>query len=190
MSYNNLIVSIEDNVDDIVRTWKEEITKSEYMTTYRELPDKALTERGKAVYNNLIQWLQSGASNKEIEQYFERIGAERNREGFPLTEVGYALYLSKKVFWSFSLWKEEITGLFDTGEAIEFMTVLNNYFDLGNFYIIRGYLKELFAKLDESQKFSKEELESYFLKGALYRESAKKIKETLYGTGTSIGVIR
>ena len=38
------------------------------------------------------------------------------------------------------------------------MAVLNDYFDLGNFYITRGYFNELIAKLDEDRKFSREEI--------------------------------
>lgn len=190
MLYKNLISVVEGNIDNITKIWLGEIKKSEYMITYGTYNDQELIKRGKAVFVNLIKWLEAGAFNKEVELYFENVGAERVREGFPLAEVNYALYLTKKVFWSFSLWKEEITNFLDTSEAIEFMTVLNNYFDLGYFYIIRGYLNELFNKLDESKRFTKDELQNYFIKGALYRESAKNIKESLYGEGLSIGVIR
>ena len=190
MVFKNLISVVEANLDTIAKTWLAEIKKSEYMSTYQKFSEDEVLKRGKAVYKNLIKWLETGASNKEVENYFEKVGAERNREGFPLTEVNYALYLTKKVFWSFSVWKVEITGLMDSSEAIELMTVLNNYFDLGNFYIERGYLNELFNKLDETKKFTKDELEKYFVKGALFRDSTKKINERMYLSELSIGVIR
>jgi hypothetical protein len=57
-------------------------------------------------------------------------------------------------------------GSFEKTETVEFITVLNNYFDLGDFFIIRGYFSELFDKLDKSQKFTKDEIEHILVKGA------------------------
>ena len=85
---------------------------------------------------------------------------------------------------------EKVSGILNAVDAIEFMTVINNYFDLGDFYIIRGYLKELYEHLSETNKFTKEELEKLVTGGALYLESVKQIKEKMYSEGLSIGLIR
>jgi len=42
----------------------------------------------------------------------------------------------------------------------------------------------------ESGKFSKDELEKIVIKGALYQESVREIREKMYGEGLSIGIIR
>ncbi len=166
MLYDNLISVLTTNIENLARMWVFEVKKSKYMKTYQTLPDEELLKRSKYVFINLIKWLESGASNEEVEQYFENVGAVRNKEGFPLSEVNYALYLVKKIFWSFSVWKDEIMGSFEKLETIEFITVLNNYFDLGDFFIIRGYFDELFNKLDKSHRFTKDEMEHILVKGA------------------------
>ena len=190
MVYESLIAILESNLHNLTETWVWEVKNSEYLTTYKKLSDKELFGRGNILFSNLQDWLLKGASNDEVADYFQTIGSDRINEGFPLSEVYYALYLEKKVLWSFVAWKDEVTGILKARDAIEFMTVINNYFDLGDFYIIRGYLHELYSHISESKKFSKKELEELFTRGALYQESIKEIREKMYAEGLSVGMIR
>lgn len=158
MVNQKLIATIENNLDELAKTWFEEASKSEVMTTYHHFKDEQNYERGKAVYSNLLKWLKEGAAHEQVEKYFEKVGAIRLDEGFPLSEVHYALYLSKKIFWGFVDWRDAISGSFQSSTTTQIMAVLNDYFDLGNFYITRGYFNELIAKLDVDRKFSHEEI--------------------------------
>jgi hypothetical protein len=160
MVNQKLISIIEKNLEDLAKTWFDEAVKSEIMTTYHHFKDEQNYKRGKAVYENLLKWLKEGALHEEVEKYFEKVGAIRLNEGFPLSEVHYALYLSKKIFWGFVDWRDAISGSFQSSTTTQIMALLNDYFDLGNFYITRGYFKELITKLDEDKKFSKEEIKN------------------------------
>ena len=190
MVYESLIAILETNLDNLTETWVTEVKRSEYLETYNKLDDDVLHKRGNILFSNLQDWLLKGALNDEVADYFQKIGIERINEGFPLSEVYYALYLEKKVLWSFVAWKDEVTGVLKARDAIEYITVINNYFDLGDFYIIRGYIHELYTHISDSDKFTKEELENLLTKGALYQESIKKIREQMYGEGLSVGMIR
>jgi len=190
MVYESLIAIVESHLDNLTSTWVQEVKNTEYLKTYQSLTEDELNSRGNILFSNLLDWLMKGASNDDAAEYFKKIGTDRINEGFPLTEVYYALYLEKKVLWSFVAWKDEVTGILKAIDAIEFMTVINNYFDLGDFYIIRGYMNELYSHLSNTDKFSTEELEKIFTGGALYQESIKKIREKMYGEGLSIGIIR
>ena len=172
---------VENNIDDMALGFREEVRKSDYMITYHELSDEELLKKARNVFENLIKWIISPPSQKNVGEYFSGLGAERLREGFPLSEVNYALYLSKKVFWKFTFENyNKINGL-DNRSLIEFIHELNNYFDIGEFFIIRGYLEELFSYLGNTGRFSKEELESFLVKGALYKETVRTIKDKLDG---------
>ena len=190
MVYESLIAIVESNIDNLTATWAQEVKKSKYLETYQKLSEKELFSRGHVLFSNLLEWLLKGASNDDAAFYFKEIGVERINEGFPLTEVFYALYLEKKVLWSFVAWKDEVTGRLKAIDAIEFMTVINNYFDLGDFFIVKGYMEQLYLQLLESNKFTKDELENLITSGALYQESIKKIKEKMYSEGLTIGLIR
>ncbi|MGK9369879.1 hypothetical protein ACSSWA_13365 [Melioribacter sp. Ez-97] len=172
MDFTHIIEFIRNNLHQISHAYYEQIKKTELMKNYRRLSEKEVIAREERVFENLIEWLQTGASNDKAEKYFENVGAERFKEGFPLTEVNYALYITKKVFWSFIAWKKELFGFddeeggIDFSRIMEYVTILNNFFDLGNFYIIRGYIGELFEQLEETASMSKEEIKKILMHGA------------------------
>ena len=190
MVYESLIAVVESHLENLTETWAQEVRRSEYLETYKKLSEEELLSRGRILFSNLLDWLNKGASNDDAATYFKKIGTSRIQEGFPLTEVFYALYLEKKVLWSFVAWKDEVTGILKAVDAIEFMTVINNYFDLGDFFIIKGYLHEMYTHISETGKFTQEELESIFTSGALFQEKVREIREKMYSEGLSIGLIR
>lgn len=190
MVYESLIAIVESHLQNLTDTWAQEVKRSDYLDTYKKLNDNELHSRGNILFSNLLEWLLKGASNDDAAKYFTDIGIGRIKEGFPLSEVYYALYLEKKVLWSFVAWKDEVAGILKAVDAIEFMTVINNYFDLGDFYIIKGYMNELYQHLAETGKYNVDELQKLFAGGALYQESIKKIKENMYSEGLSIGLIK
>ena len=190
MVYESLIAILEKHLDNLTDSWVSEVKNSDYLETYQKLSNKELFGRGNILFSNLQDWLLNGASNEDAAKYFKEIGSKRISEGFPLSEVYYALYLEKKVLWSFVAWKDEVAGILTPTDAIEFMSEINNYFDLGNFNIIRGYLNNLYSHISECDKFTKEEMEKLLTKGALYQESIKKIEKQMYSEGLSIGMVR
>lgn len=190
MVYESLIAIVEKHLDDLTDSWVSEVKNSDYLETYQKLSNNELVNRGNILFSNLQDWLLNGASNDDAAKYFQKIGRERISEGFPLSEVYYALYLEKKVLWSFVALKDEVAGILTAQDAIEFMSEINNYFDLGNFNIIRGYLNDLYTHIADSDKFTKEELEKLLSKGALYQESIKKIGKQMYSEGLSVGMVR
>lgn len=190
MVYESLIAIVESHLDNLTDTWVQEVKKSEYLETYKQLNDTNLYSRGNILFSNLQSWLLKGASNDDAATYFREIGIKRIKEGFPITEVYYALYLEKKVLWSFVTWKDEVSGILKAVDAIEFMTVINNYFDLGEFWIIKGYINEMFEHLSKSDKFNKNELETKFINGALFLESKKVIREKMFSEGLNVDLIK
>ena len=97
MVYESLIAIVEKNVDNLADKWTKEVNKCQYLQTYRALTPEELLQRGQKLFSNLLNWLETGASNDDAANYFQKVGANRIAEGFPLTEIYYALYLEKKV---------------------------------------------------------------------------------------------
>jgi hypothetical protein len=165
--FDKVIQYINENSNNFIKKWSEEIQQSEFMIHYKTLPYDELSHRGEAVYLNLIKWLEEGASNDNSEQYFEAVGAERIKEGFSLTEVNYAFYLTKKVLFNSFLKENEFVKSLAPDHAVEMMFTLGNFFDLGNFFIIRGYGAQILKRLNESDKLSTEEINKIMAKDSL-----------------------
>lgn len=179
MEFSKFINKIRIDKNSLARTWSELVGKSEYMEKYKELEKEVILERGEAVFTHLANWLESGASNDVAEEYFESVGQERFKEGFPLSEVVYAHHLVKKIFWSSIAWDK---GFVDQTEStkcencVEFWTILNNYFDLGNFYITRGYFQSIFENIDGLENSSVEEFKKYLKHGSIDSDDLDKEK--------------
>lgn len=189
MVYESLIAIVEQYRAKMAESWFEEIKTHKFMTTYRSLQDVQLLERGKVLFGNLLLWLQKGADERFIQDYFEGVGKERAKEGFPLTEVNYALFLEKKVLWSFIAYKDKLQGPLDPADAVEFMSVISSYFDMGAFFILRGFISELITSMKASGKFSDEDLSS-ILNGALLKEENKIIPGDLYIDTLDINLLK
>ncbi len=166
MKYLSLIKSAESNIKDLSKIWMQEMKKSEYASTYNSLDDERAFERGYNVFENLFEWFNEGANISEIQNYYESVGVERNKEGFPLTEVIFAVYLTKRVFSEF-VRNSELADSFSTKEILEFNELVNSYFDQGILHITKGYLNHLFDRLDASKKFSTDELKVFLTQGKL-----------------------
>ena len=190
MVYESLISIMETNVEPLAEMWAAEVKASSYMETYKKLDLEELEKRGNVLFENLLKWLRTGAYNEEVESYFENIGRARINESFPLSEIEHALYLEKKVVWSFVIWKEEILYDLAREEMIEIMSIINNYFDLGSFYIIRGYMGEMVRHLEESGCFDKGQIQKILEGSSLKKENKKSRGINLYGEGLSKGILK
>ncbi len=170
MELNNFIQLIEDNKRKIAEDYFEEVKSSEYMKTYHKLDPEKVIKREEATYTYLASWLINGAKNDETEKFFSNLGNERFKEGFPLSEINYALFISKKAFFNFLKEHPEIIDNKTKEEIIEFFTIISNYFALAGFYMVRGYINTLFDKLDLSDRLTREELQQILIRGAFDEE--------------------
>jgi RsbT co-antagonist protein rsbRD N-terminal domain len=170
MAAGNLSKIVDDQIDELKKEWLAEVRKSEYLTTYKTTSDEETVKRAEAVYSHLSEWLKEGATNQSAEEYFEKVGSIRFQERFPLTEVHYAVYLLKKIFWNKIDWRDKVTGAFETTNATKIMNVFNDYFDLANFSITKGYFNELLSSINDDKKLSKDELKNLLTKGKLNPE--------------------
>ena len=53
------------------------------------------------------------------------------------------------------------------------MNVFNDYFDLANFHVSKGYFNELLNSISEDKKLSKEDLKTLLMKGRLNPEAVE-----------------
>jgi hypothetical protein len=170
MELNSFLKLVEDNKRKIAQDYYEEVKNSDYMKTYHKLDGEKVIKREEATYDYLTAWIKNGAKNDETEKFFCNLGKERFKEGFPLSELNFALYISKKAFYNFIKSHPEILDNMNKDEIIEFFTLISNYFALAGFYMVRGYINTLFDKLDLSDRLTREELQQILIRGAFDEE--------------------
>ncbi|MBU0560592.1 MAG: RsbRD N-terminal domain-containing protein [Bacteroidetes bacterium] len=164
-----IIPILKADLSKILNQWAAEARSSDHLKDYQKLPDVEFNNRIKLVIEQFISWLEAGAVVHEAESYFTKVGSERMKEGFPLTEVVFALYLIKKIIRDRFV-EEEFVSQITGKEAITCITLLSNFFDLGVYFIVRGYTEKLYGKLDSLNKLSKQELDAIVAKESVEDE--------------------
>ncbi|MCP4715116.1 MAG: hypothetical protein GY868_08370 [Deltaproteobacteria bacterium] len=181
MISRNLVNMIRSNTDKLGEKWMRAVKESERMKAYQKLSDEELKKRNRVFFENLVGWIDEGAASDDIKSYFARIGRERYNERIPLDEINFAIIIAKKVLWNFILSEGFFSNALAIYQALEMLTVMYNFFDLGSFYIGKEYQEEMYEKIKTSGKFSEEELDEYIFPG---KHITKKELEDLFGIHT------
>ncbi|MBN2432058.1 MAG: hypothetical protein JXQ27_11300 [Acidobacteria bacterium] len=166
MIQRKLIDYLQRHPEKMARRWMEKVRQSEHMEQYNTLNDAELIRRGMTLFEHLGRWLDHSVSRNEIGRYFVTVGQERFDEQFPLCELNYAIYLEKKVFWEFVQSEGILINPVQMMRAMELITAIGEFFDLGNFYLARGYLASMYLAIKKSGRLSPGELEKFFFPGS------------------------
>lgn len=166
MDLSRLIPAVEKDMNLMAEKYYDDIVKCDKMENYKKLDKVKVIAREENVFKNMIEWLQTGHGDDKAEKFYENIGLERFKEGFPLAEINYALHIDKHVVWDYIVANKE-SGMFVNNDEFQNIAfLLSNYFDLGSFYMTRGYINGLYSAFENTGKFKQEELQSLFKNSA------------------------
>jgi hypothetical protein len=136
-----MLRTIEDHAEELTKVVLRDLETNPRTPSYRSIPDDELRRRVYDVYHNLGRWL--GEKNEEpLEASYGRLGRTRCREGVRLSELVYALMLSKEHLHEYI----RMAGLIDSALELygeeELAFLCGRFFDRAIFYTIRGYESE------------------------------------------------
>ena len=148
MIYLQIVDLIKHEPEKMALRWSEHIRKAEATKSYRALSAEQLVSRHTRVFQNLALWLEQSLSRDQLGQFFENLGKERLREKIPLHEVNYALITAKRNFWELVRSQGLLNSALEFYQAMELMSSIDQFFDLANYHIIRGYQLAQAAQVD------------------------------------------
>ncbi len=138
---DKLVMLIEKNADIITKHWLEEVNTRKSTPSYAKYDPQALFSRNNEVIRQFDDFLGGKYSDKDIRKFYRKLGKDRKKEGFALSEVLSALSLSRKCIWEFALshgmWDKPI-GIYI---ALELERRMMLFFDKAAYHISRGYEK-------------------------------------------------
>jgi hypothetical protein len=129
---------IEHHADELTRALDEDLQSNPRTASYHRLSKEALHHRTYRVYKDLGLWLNTKAE-EDIEANFTELGMEREAEGIPLSDVVYALTLTKYHLRDYI----RVAGLGDSAvdlyQTLELQRLLGQFFDKAIYYTVRAY---------------------------------------------------
>ncbi|HZO31049.1 MAG TPA: hypothetical protein VFH48_34205 [Chloroflexota bacterium] len=133
-----LVAMIEDHADQLTAGLVNDLRQHPRVQGYHRLALQELHTRAYDVYHNLGKWVARG-SESEVELTYTDLGRRRYREGIPLSEVIFALLLTK----SHLLEYVKTSGLSDTAldlyQELELIQMVSQFFDKAIYHAARGF---------------------------------------------------
>jgi hypothetical protein len=156
-----LIDGLNFKARTLASSWKDLIRKSPQLKQYNRFSDEELIEINASFYPVLARSLERGLNKNTIGAYFVRIGKERMRMGFPVSEVLYAVNLSQKVVIGHLTEECMLDSSVQLYQIVDVMTRLSEYFLLGSFYLTKGFLEETYLHMNAKESVSEDLLKRY-----------------------------
>jgi hypothetical protein len=138
MLSDRLIRMIELHADELTRALVKDLQSNTHTASYHRLSREAIHDRTYNVYKNLGLWLSSKAE-EDIEAAYTELGKKREAEGIPVSEVVYALILTKHHLRDYIRAAGLMDSAMDLYQALEFQLLVGHFFDKTIHYTVRAF---------------------------------------------------
>ena len=133
-----LVHLIEYHSDSLTSGLLQEVQKSERTASYRNVPRVELKQQVFEIYHHLGSWLMD-KDEGDVEQRYTAVGARRAEQGVPLSELVWAIMLTKHNLWEFIEDVSFPNRITDVSERQELLQLLDEFFDQAIHAAVIGY---------------------------------------------------
>jgi hypothetical protein len=135
---HRLVRLIERHSEELSSALVLHVSQSPALPSYRNVPVEELHQRVSDLYQHLGDWLL-GKAEVDIRKRYAELAARRYHQGVPLSELIWAILLTKENLWDF-LNRESFPGF----EAVvlaehEWFRMLDKFFNHAIHYAAIGY---------------------------------------------------
>jgi hypothetical protein len=135
---NRLFQVVESHSNELSINLARKLRTSERTSGYRSIPEEDLVSLGLKVYANLTDWLLTKTTS-DIELQYSQLGDQRAKQGIPLSQVIWALLMSKEQLWGLLQHEHFADRIFELYGEREFALMLDKFYDQALYFAARGY---------------------------------------------------
>ena len=147
-----LLLLIQSHAGPLTRETLEDLTTNQRTSSFRHLRAAEVESRIALLFNNLARWI-GDPDDEAVRREYEEMGRTRFREGVPVSELVYAIILTKKhlrryirehglvEFAGDRVTPDELLPL-QLHSIQELNYQVGEFFDRALFYLARGYEAE------------------------------------------------
>ena len=157
-----LIDSLILKADDFAVRWKNLVRKAPQLKHYNTMSDEALVTADASLYPVLSKTLDRGLDRSLIGDYFVTKGKERMQEGYPVSEVIYAISLAERIVIEYVMTEFAPDSPVKMYQSMGIVSQVSEFFLLGCFYLTKGFLEAVYTKMNVHDAVKEELLKKYF----------------------------
>jgi hypothetical protein len=157
-----LLETLDFKAEKLAKRWKNLIRKESHLKHYNQFTDEQLYEINIPFYHQLARSIERGIDRKILGGYFVGVGKDRMKRGIPISEVVYSCSLIQKTVVDYITYEFLNANPLTTYQIFDMIDKVNQFFFLGCFYIIKGFLEQTYKQLNDHHNISDEILKIYF----------------------------
>jgi len=138
MMLYRLVRLIETHSEALAACLLDRVQNSDATPDYGKVPPEELKERVYEIYRHLGDWLTT-KDELDLEQRYMAIGARRALQGLPMSQVAWAIVLTKENVWEFIKKEIGIERPVEVFGEMEMFQLLDQFFDRAIYYAAVGY---------------------------------------------------
>jgi hypothetical protein len=166
-----LIDNLSLESDIFAFRWKDKIRKAGQLKHYNSLSDEKLVESQKAMYPLLSRTLDRGVDRSVVGGFFVGMGKDRMREGYPVSEIIYAVSLSQQTVIEYIMNDIMSDNPMKMYQSMGTINSVAEFFFLGCFYITKGFLEETYTDMSGNVAVSEGFLKKYFKDDFFFKQN-------------------
>ena len=157
-----LIDNLNLKAGDFAVKWTHMVRKAKKLKHYNKMKDEELIEADAPIYPILSNTLDKGLDRDHIGDFFVRLGKDRMRDGYPISEVILAMSLVERVVIEYIMTEFAPENPMHMYQSMEALTHVAEFCLLAGFYIAKGFLEETYTTMNLQDEISEKLLKKYF----------------------------
>ena len=133
-----LVQLIEMHSDRLAETMLMKLQSCEKCPTFKNVPREEFRQRVYEVYEHLGEWLTS-KKEEDVARRYTEIGVQRKRQGVVLSELMYAIILTREHLWDYLQHEANLEKPAEVFGELEMLQLLEQFFDRAMYYATQGY---------------------------------------------------
>jgi hypothetical protein len=138
MLSDTLVQMIEEHAEKLTHGLVTDLKSNKRTAHYHDLTGDELHRRTYDVYRHLGQWIAS-KTEQAIESSYIELGETRRAEGVPLSEVVYALILTKNHLREYIRFSGLSDSAMDLHRERELQQLVTQFFDKAIYCTVKGF---------------------------------------------------
>lgn len=132
-----LLRLVETHADALAAGLLEKIKSSPLLPDYNSVPPEDLKQEVREIYRHLAEWLSK--AELDVEKRYLQVGGKRAKQGVPLSQVIWAIILTKNNLWDFLKKEAVLDRPAEISGELEVEQLLDQFFDRAVYYAAVGY---------------------------------------------------
>jgi hypothetical protein len=105
---------------------------------FKKVPPQEFRQRVYEIYHHLGEWLL-GKKEEDIARRYTEIGARREAQGVPLSQLIFAIVLVREHLWDYLKHETTLERPVEAFGELELLQLLEQFFDRAIYYAALGY---------------------------------------------------